>query len=134
MKYVLIAILAGSFFGCASTTTKQNQTTTMIGEVSDDISTHDTRHQHELMFKNQETGEVFKVVDSPKLMELHESQKNYLIEANVSRTNKFLFWGGNLVVKNFNVIKETSDEIPHKNYVESKRQSPFSRSRIGKEL
>lgn len=130
MKYVLLAIVAGLFFGCASTSRKLNQPTIMIGEVSDDISTHDTRHEHELSFKNQETGEVFKVAENLELKKLHESGKNYLIEANVVRTSKFLFWDGKLVVKSFNVIKETSDEIPHRVYQDSTRRTP-SMHRLG---
>lgn len=134
MKYVLLAMLASSFFGCASTTTKTNQPTTMIGEVTDDISTHDTRHEHELKFKNQDTGEVFTIVDSPELMKVHENGKNVLIEANVAKSSKFLFWGGNLIVKNFRVIKETSDEIPHTYVAPKTTRTPTQfRSRIGRD-
>lgn len=130
MKYVLLAMVASLFFGCASTGTKSNQTTLVTGELSDDLSTHDTRHEHQLSFKNQETGEVFKVADNAELKKLHESGKNYLIQANVSTSPKFLFWGGELVVKNFNVIKETSDEIPHRVYIESTKRTP-SMHRLG---
>lgn len=132
MKYVLLAIVAGMFFGCASTSTKPNQTTLVTGELSDDLSTHDTRHEHQLSFKNQETGEVFKVADNAELKKLHESGKNYLIQANVSTSPKFLFWGGELIVKNFNVIKETSDEIPHRVYIENTKRTPtsFRRNRL----
>jgi len=137
MKYVLMAILASSFLGCASMGTSSNEkTTNVIGEVTDDSSTHTTEHEHELKFKNQETGEVLDIVDSPSLVKLHhESEKNLLIEAQVARTPKVLFWGNNLVVKNFRVIKETSDVIPHV-YVNTApaRKSPASlRSRIGRD-
>lgn len=137
MKYVLIAIIASNFFGCASTEKNSNEkTTSVIGEVTDDSSTHTTEHGHRLKFKNQETGEVTDIVDSPNLVKLHhESEKNLIIEAQVTRTPKVLFWGGKLVVKDFRVIKESSDSIPHV-YIDpstTKKNPPSFRGRIGRD-
>lgn len=135
MKYVLMAILASNLLGCASMGTNSNEkTANVIGEVTDDRFSHTTEHDHELTFKNQDTGEVFKIVDSPNLVKLHhETEKNFLIEAQVAKTPKVLFWGGNLVVKNFRVIKETSDAIPHYVIEKSARKSPASVRRIGRD-
>ncbi|AZZ37298.1 hypothetical protein CIK05_11030 [Bdellovibrio sp. qaytius] len=134
MKYIYFTAIALSFFSCASTNISKNANGRAIltGEITDDQSTHDTRHQHELKFTDQATGQVFNIVDSPELVKLHESGKNYLIQADVAQTSKFLFWGGNLVVKNFNVIKETSEEIPHQQINETPRK-PSNMRRVGKE-
>lgn len=137
MKYVYLTAIALSFFSCASTNVSKNANGRMVltGEISDVLSTHDTRHEHELKFKDQETGKVFNVVDSPELVKLHhDSGKNYLIEADATQTSKFLFWGGNLVVKNFRVIKETSEEIPHRHYDDTPRKpSNMIHRRIGRD-
>ena len=125
MKYVLMAIIASAFMGCASTNITANLSDRIIrtGEVSDKVSSHDMRHQHKLVFKEKSTGKIFNVVESPELAKLHhETGKNYLIEADTVQTKKFLFWGGNLVVKNFKVIEETSDEIPHNEIKERLRK------------
>lgn len=130
-----MAILASNLLGCASMGTNSNEKTTNVtGEVSDDRFSHTTEHDHELTFKNQETGEVLKIVNSPSLVKLHhDTEKNYLIEAQVAKTPKILFWGGNLVVKNFRVIKETSDAIPHNLVEKSSKKSPASVRRVGRD-
>lgn len=135
MKHVYLIAIALSFFSCASTNVSSNANGRMVltGEISDELSTHDTRHEHELKFKDQATGKVFDVVDSPDLVKLHhESGKSYLIEADAAQTSKFLFWGGNLVVKNFRVIKETSEEIPHR-YINETKSPASLRSKIGRD-
>ncbi len=87
---------------------------TWVGEIKDDPRTHTTEHRHALEFVRDVDGDSFDIVDSPELTRLHhETGKNYRIEAKVAKTPKFLFFGGNLVVKSFKVIEETSDSIPH---------------------
>ncbi len=93
-----------------------------LGEVKDDASSHTTRHGHELEFVKKDDGEEYDIVDSPDLQNLHhETGKNFLVEIEAEKTPKFLFWGGNLIVKNFKVLEETSDVIPHTNPPDSTR-------------
>ena len=135
MKFIILTLLGLSLFGCASTTQSSSSQTKLIGEVIDEPATHDTRHLHSLKFIDQATGKTFKVVDSPNLVKLHhETGKSYLIEAEVEKKPKFIFWGENLVVKNFSVLKETSEEIPHKYYDDTKMRSGNYRAlRIGRD-
>lgn len=137
MKYVLTAIIASTFMGCASKNVNENANgrTIRIGEISDAVSTHDTRHQHELKFKEKSTGKIFDVVESPELVKLHhETGKNYLIEADTAKTNKFLFWGENLIVKNFRIIEAVGEAIPHNEIKEEPRKpSNMLNRRLGKE-
>ena len=83
-----------------------------IGEVKDDASNHTTRHGHELEFVKKDDGKEYDIVDSPDLQNLHhETGKNFLVEIEAEKTPRFLFWGGNLIVKNFKVLEETSDAV-----------------------
>lgn len=84
-----------------------------IGEISDSASDHTTLHNHSLEFKSLETGKSYDVVDSPELVKIHhDKEKNYLVEIEAEKTPRFLFWGGNLIVKNFKVLNEIAS-VPH---------------------
>jgi hypothetical protein len=84
-----------------------------VGEISDSASDHTTQHGHDLEFRNRATGDTYDIVDSPELVKLHhETEKNYLVEIEAEKTSRFLFWGGNLIVKNFKVLNETAS-VPH---------------------
>lgn len=86
-----------------------------IGEVRDEPSSHTTNHEHELTFVKKDDGENYDIVDSPELVKLHhETEKNFLVEIEAEKTPRFLFWGGNLVVKNFRVINELGGPIAHR--------------------
>lgn len=86
-----------------------------VGEVRDELSSHTTDHEHDLKFIKQDTGDDYDIVDSPELVKLHhETEKNYLMEIEAEKTPRFLFWGGNLVVKNFRVVKELGGPIAHR--------------------
>lgn len=83
------------------------------GEISDPPEEHTTLHSHHLRFKEEITGEVYDIVNSPELVKIHhETEKNYrlLIEGEI--TPRFLFWGGNLIVRNFKILKSTA-HVPH---------------------
>jgi len=84
-----------------------------IGTVKGDSSQHTTEHNHELRFIKQSDQEEFDIVESPKLVTLHhKNEKNYLMEIEAEKTPRFLFWGGNLIVKKFKVLKEL-ESVPH---------------------
>lgn len=111
----LMLTFAFNFSNAADSDSKNVQDTmTWVGEVKDTPRTHTTDHRHALEFIRDEDGKSFDIVDSPDLKKLHhESGKNYRIEAQVEKTPKFLFFGGNLIVKSFKVIEETSESLPH---------------------
>lgn len=84
-----------------------------VGVVKGDEDYHTTDHDHELEFVRQSDQEDFDIVDSPKLVKFHhDTEKNYLMEIEAEKTSRFLFWGGNLVVKNFKVLKEL-EKVAH---------------------
>ena len=84
-----------------------------VGEIKDEASDHTTEHGHSLEFVKKDDGKEYDIVDSPELVKLHhETEKNYLVEVEAEKTPRFLFWGGNLIVKNFKVLEETAS-VPH---------------------
>ncbi len=84
------------------------------GEVRDDAASHTNDHEHALTFLNKEDGKIYDVVDSPALVKLHhETEKSFLVEVEAEKTPRFLFWGANLIVKNFRVISELGESVPH---------------------
>jgi hypothetical protein len=100
--------------GSKQESTSEPEIVKWVGEVKDDWSTHTTEHKHELEFVKKDDGKKYTIVDSPQLVQLHhESGKNYLMEIEAEKTPVFLFWGGNLIVKSFKVLGETSGEIAH---------------------
>jgi|GEM_PF-2486947 len=93
--------------------TSASEVLKLIGEISDSDSVHTNLHKHKLEFKDNESGKSYYIVDSPELVKLHhENEKNYLVEIEAEKTSRFLFWGGNLIVKNFKVLNETVS-VPH---------------------
>jgi|TARA_Y100000817_G_C16781318_1_gene510731 hypothetical protein len=77
------------------------------GVVRSSELSHTTDHTHFLEFVRSEDKEVFDIVDSPELAKLHhDTNRNYRVEIEGQLTSKFLFWGGNLVVKKFKVLEE----------------------------
>ncbi len=74
-----------------------------VGTIKDDADSHPA--EHELAFTRKDNGATYDIVDSPELVKLHhDTEKNYVVEIEAEKTSKFLFWGGNLIVKNFRVI------------------------------
>lgn len=97
------------------------------GEIKDSPSSHTTKHWHNLEFIRQSDGKEFDITSSPELVKLHhETEKNFLVEIEAEKTPRFLFWGGNLIVKSFRVLKETSPAIAHNKTEQSKSVSSYS--------
>ena len=95
---------------------------TWVGYVDADGG-HTTRHDHYLEFVRKSDGESFDIKDSPELEQVHcDSSKKLLVEIEAEKTPRFLFWGGNLIVKDFKVLEELNT-VAHKPYVESKATS-----------
>lgn len=88
---------------------------------------HTTRHDHDLEFVRKSDGETFDIVDSPALEKVHcDSSKKLLVKIEAEKTSRFLFWGGNLIVKKFEVLEELA-QVPHKKYTPSKVSSRADR-------
>ncbi len=103
-----------------------------VGVIGDEDGYHSSKHQndHTLEFVRQNDRESFDVVDSAELVKVHtDTDKRLLVSVEGELTNRFLFWGGNLIVKNFTIIKELED-ISHQepqNYTSSERSRSFGR-------
>lgn len=106
---ILCGVLGISFAAVAGEPIK------WTGILQEEDGYHTTAHEfgHDLEFVRQDDGGKFDVVDSPELLAVHSAkEKNLLVEIEAEKTKRFLFWGGNLIVKNFRVLGEL-DEIPH---------------------
>lgn len=91
------------------------------GIVRGDSFYHTTNHKHQLEFIRDGDLNTFDIVDSPELVKLHHnSEKNLRIQLTGEITSRFLFWGGNLVVKSFKILEEL-ENIPHQKPQENKR-------------
>lgn len=110
-----------------STQTSSGETVTWIGSIGDDWDSHN-EHQHDLKFTRQNDGKSFDLESKPLMTLHHERERNLLVEITAVRTPKFLFWGNNLIVKEFKVLKEL-ETVPHQPIEQRRRiESPhFSR-------
>lgn len=89
-----------------ATQARANETTVFreVGKIIENTANHTQRHDHALRFQRFSDGKEFDIVDSPELVELHcKTGTNPVMEVEGYRTDKVLFWGGNLVVNNFTV-------------------------------
>ncbi|MCB0362477.1 MAG: hypothetical protein KDD35_07135 [Bdellovibrionales bacterium] len=61
----------------------------------------------DLQFVRNDDKEKFDIVDSPDLEKFDwVNHKSRLVKIEAEKTPRFLFWGGNLIVKNFEILKE----------------------------
>ncbi len=103
-----------------------------VGVVQEENGYHSSQHQndHSLEFVRQGDNESFDVVSSAELVKIHtDKDKRLLVSVEGELTNRFLFWGGNLIVKSFTVLKELED-ISHqepKRYTSTERNPFFGR-------
>ncbi len=103
-------------FGLSAQLSWAGEVVKWTGIVQEEGGYHTPKHDrdHEIEFVRQGDNDTFDVVDSPELTKLHaEKDKKLLVEIDGEKTSRFLFWGGNLVVKNFKVL-QALDEIPHR--------------------
>lgn len=117
------SIVALSFFalisastiyaGVADQTKIKEDWVRWTGVVKDSDFYHTTDHRHQLKFIRDQDGKSFDIVDSDAIVKLHHNKERDLrVEIDGEITSKFLFWGGNLVVKNYKVLAEL-DKRPH---------------------
>ena len=118
LTLALAATTSLSFAGSleAEEKNKSKNIVSWTGFVTADFG-HHTKHNHNMEFVRQSDGRSFDIVDSPELEKVHcESSKKLLVEVTAERTPKVLFWGNNLIVKNFKILNELED-LPHKKYI-----------------
>jgi len=123
---LITVLLFGFTFGQTSFAAAESVKWT--GIIQEEKGYHTPNHEngHDLEFVRQDDKEIFDVVDSEGLLNTHaEKEKNLLVEVEGEITPRFLFWGGNLVVKNFKVLNELG-EIPHR--------EPMTQSRTPREF
>lgn len=85
------------------------------GTLQDDSSSHTTEHEHRLRFVRHDDQKVYDMEIGPELARIHhETEKNLIVEVEVERTSRFLFWGGNLVVRRFTILGSAGEAIPHR--------------------
>lgn len=81
-----------------------------VGEVQDLEDKHSS--DHELNFVRDD-NKTFDIIESPELVKFqHESGKNHMVKITGERTPTYLFVGSKLIVKSFEVLKETSSIAP----------------------
>jgi hypothetical protein len=99
-----VVVGGGLFLSTAQASTHDETTLRAVGAIIENPSDHTTRHDHSLKFLNLLDGQISDIVDSPELIKSHcESGQKSVVEITGSRTGKFLFWGGNLVVTDFRI-------------------------------
>ena len=96
-------------------TTSEPKTVRWVGTIQDDSSTHTTNHEHELTFKRESDGEIFDMDENKDLIKIHhDTEKVLKVEIEGEVIPRFLFWGGKLIVRNFTLIQESGERIPHR--------------------
>ncbi len=67
----------------------------------------------ELQFVRASDGEVFDLNESPELQKLHcsDHKRDLQVKLEAEINPRFLFWGGDLVVKKFDVVGEIPAQI-----------------------
>lgn len=98
------------------------------GVIQDEQGYHSVNHDssHDLEFVQEGDQKALKVVDNKSLLKLHsEKDKNLVVKIEGEVTPQFLFWGGNLKIRTFEVLKELG-EIEHREPVkQAKVQREF---------
>lgn len=124
-KKLLTVLFVGLTFNQASIAATDSIKWT--GVVKEQDGYHTPKHEfgHTLEFVRQDDQKTFELVDSEGLLNIHSAkEKNLLVEVEGEITPRFLFWGGNLVVKSFKVLNEL-DDIPHHKLVNQFRHREF---------
>ena len=96
------------------------QRTKYVPEIIEITGTVRSRGPHALNTCNirleiveEATGEVFKISEPAELASLHcSTEKDLNVSMKAEKTPRFLFWGGNLKVKEFEVLEELEAQ-PH---------------------
>ena len=73
--------------------------------------THTKDECPDLEFVDSKTGKKFDLERAEELTKLHcASERDLVVRMTAEKESRFLFWGGDLIVKSFEVISETPSE------------------------
>ncbi len=68
---------------------------------------HGSTHDCDLEIVEDSTGNQMDIVESPDLLKRHcQNDRELRVSLTAEKTPRFLFWGGNLKVKNFEILEE----------------------------
>lgn len=60
-----------------------------------------------LEFTDSESGKTYELEDAESLAALHcEKEKDFVVKLTAEKEARFLFWGGDLKVKSFEILEE----------------------------
>lgn len=89
-----------------------NKVVTLEGWVRSD-GTHSKSNCSGVIFEDNASGKISDLDDAEKLEALHCSkEQDFLVKIEAEREARFLFWGGDLKVKNFEILEERAS-APH---------------------
>lgn len=139
MKILILLTLVFVSVGCASNSKEIGKSSNdlMTGVVYDEPSSHDDRHNHALKFRENSTGRIYSLAENDQLLSLHHNtEKNILVEIKGEVKSQFLIWGQELVVKEFKVLEEVGEKIPHAKFKDASKdlRSFQNRVRSGRDL
>ncbi len=139
MKILILFTLVFVSVGCASSSKELEESSNdlLTGVVYDEPSSHDDRHNHALKFKENVTGRIYSLAENNELLSLHHNtEKNILVDLKGEVRSKFLIWGQELVVKEFKVLEEVGEKVPHAKFKDASKdlRSFQNRVRSGRDL
>lgn len=111
LTYVLVILsIANVNYATANAESNSEEFKKWIGTIKCQDSTANLTHGHEATFINQEDQEELDIVDSENFVQKQCSRsKTSVLEIEARKTSQFLFWGGNLVVKNFRTLEDIGE-------------------------
>lgn len=123
MSLVLAGLTTGIAKASSDSESKSNEVN-WTGIVRCEAYSHAQNHDCNLEFEDAETKDTYSVVESPDVLKRHcSNERDLKVKVVGELTSKFLFWGGNLKVKSFDVIEEL-DPMPRTAYM-SERPRPI---------
>ena len=113
MKKQILSILLFSII--TNQSAWATQSVKWVGTLVEKRGYHTPEHSsnHALELVRQDNNEEYDVIESESLLGVHiEKDKDLLVEIEGEVTPRFLFWGGDLIVKSFKILNEL-EAIPH---------------------
>lgn len=113
LTFCILVSASPTLAGVTDQTDKKEDRVRWTGVIKDSDFYHTTDHRHQLEFIRDQDGKSFDIVDSKPLVKLHhDKERDLRVEIEGEITSKFLFWGGNLVIKDYKILAEL-DRKPH---------------------
>jgi hypothetical protein len=135
-KQIYYALTSFLLFGCASqpaNTTEPENRVSWKGTVKCHDRARTDNHAHRAVFIREKDQETFDIVDSSDFVDRQCTSKTVsLLDIEGELTSRFLFWGGNLIVKQYSVAEQlnqptTHEVAPIRSHSSSSRSTPRRR-------